>query len=270
MSGPDDPVPGDVPAAVDPVQRAEYARRMHHRQMIRRGLVTGVILAIVGLLTAISIPVYTQLSNQWVLRSAGFRVDWQLDEDNWMNGGVTSVTYKYRGGQLSSRDQLGFKALSRLLHVKSLSLAECDISEQDLSILGRLVELEELNLSRMDQYRHQWGPLGLSDACLVPVQGLTRLHVLSLSGNRITDQGLAMIAHLPSLEYLALDATEVGDGGLVHLEGMRSLKSVSLGATRMTPEGIKTLQAARPGLEIDLHVDPEIERAVKALRRKNP
>jgi hypothetical protein len=38
----------------------------------------------------------------------------------------------------------------------------------------------------------------------------------------------------------------------------------------MTPEGIKTLQAARPGLEIDLHVDPEIERAVKALRRRNP
>ncbi len=38
-------------------------RKMHHRQMIRRGIVVLVVLAILGAVTAISFPVYKQLEH---------------------------------------------------------------------------------------------------------------------------------------------------------------------------------------------------------------
>ena len=68
------------------------ARRMHHRQIIRRGVITALIVAIVGLLTAVAVPVVHQLRESWLLEAAGFSVDWQIDEDNWMSGGVTNVS----------------------------------------------------------------------------------------------------------------------------------------------------------------------------------
>jgi hypothetical protein len=274
MHGPETHVHGGVLTAVDLANRAEFARKMHHRQMISRGLIAGLVMAVVGLVTAISYLDSTQLSTQWILKRSGFMVDWQLDEDNWMTGGVTSARYvplsgKYHRGSPPGREQFDFYALPRLLQLESLNLAECNVGEQDLSVLSGLVELKELYLSHLDQYRDAGGSAGWSDACLRPLEGLTRLRTMSLSGNRITDRGLALVARLPNLEYLWLDATDVGDEGLVHLEGMRSLKSVSLGATRVTPEGIKKLKAARPGLEIDLLVDPEVERRVKEARKAN-
>jgi hypothetical protein len=274
MHGSESHVDGGAHTAVDLANRAKYARKMHHRQMIRRGLIAGLVMAVVGLVAAISYAVFTQLSTQWILKRSGLTVDWQLDWDNWMTGGVTSARYvplwgTYLRGSPRGREQADFTALPRLLHLESLNLAECNVGEQDLSVLSGLVELKELNLSHLDQYRDAGGSAGWSDACLRPLEGLTRLQTLSLSGNRITDRGLALVARLPNLEYLSLDATDVGDEGLVHLAGMRSLKSVSLGATSVTPEGINRLKAARPGLEIDLLVDPEVERAVKEARKMN-
>ena len=59
--------------------RGRHARKMHHRQMIRRALVVVVVLAILGVVTAISFPVYKQISTEWTLGGAGFRVNWDLE-----------------------------------------------------------------------------------------------------------------------------------------------------------------------------------------------
>jgi hypothetical protein len=252
---------------VDLVKRAEYARKMHRRQMTRRGIIAFVVLSIVGAVTAVSMPVYHQVSTLWFLKSSGFRVDWQLDADNWLTGGLSSVSFSPRGFSTPRMLDQEMKELVKLWHLESLNLSECNVSESSLTALAGLVELKELNLTRMDQYRYG-GPEGLSDNCLQPLQAMTRLETLTLSGNRITDEGLAMIAGLPKLEYLILDATDVTDAGLKHLEGMKNLKSVSLGATLVTPEGIKKLQRAIPGLEVDLHVDAQVERQVKNFREK--
>ena len=48
---------------------------------------------------------------------------------------------------------------------------------------------------------------------------------MTLSGNRITDDGLAMIARMPDLEELDLDATDVTDAGLVHLQALKNSRA---------------------------------------------
>ena len=126
-----------------------------------------------------------------------------------------------------------------------------------------------MSLARLNHLRYGSPDTELSDACLIPLQGLSQLQSLTLSGNRITDDGLALIAGIPELETLDLDATDVTDAGLVHLQGLKKLKSLSLGGTLVTPQGAKMLQSALPGLEVNFDISPEVERNLKQSRRKH-
>jgi hypothetical protein len=250
--------------------RASYARAMHHRQTVRRSIV---ILIIVGLLVAVGlvgVPVMRQITTHWSLRAAGFAVDWQLDSENWRDGGVTGVSYRqhYWTNTLQSADA-DLLLLSKLWNVESLNLGECYATEKGLAPLASLRQLKELSLLRLGHMRYGGGAPGLSDACLVPIKGLTNLQSLTLAGNRITDSGLDMLSGLSSLETLDLDATDVTDAGLHHLYPLKGLKTLSLAGTSVTPEGIKTLLAAVPGLEVDLGMDPQLADQVRIWRRQN-
>jgi hypothetical protein len=251
-------------------ERARFARRMHHRQMLRRGIIAGLVLGIIAALSVVLYPVIVHLRTAWYLTASGLTVDWDLDEENWMNGGSTSVTHNMRFWFAHSVDPL-LNYLPDLLHVQRLNLAECEVSGRGLSALTRLSELKEVNLTRLNQFRYGESASGMGDGCITPLRGLNRLEVLSLSGNRITDEGLATLARQhPALEYLEIDCTDVTDAGLASLESLTRLKSVNLGGTLITPEGLKKLQAARPGLEIDLHVDPMVEESLRAWRNRKP
>jgi Leucine rich repeat len=267
MSGAESLAPGDAIPVVDAATRALEARRLHHRQMLRRGFITAVIVAIVILLTAVAFPVFYQLQPSWLMRGAGFSVDWQIDEDNWKTGGVTNVTYNHRSWQSGSRD-LELRILPRLLNVESLSLSECPVTEQGLAILRGLDHLKSLNLARLEHLRYGSPLTGLSDGCLMPIQGLSQLQNLTLSGNRITNDGLALLARMPALESLDLDATDITDAGLVHLQGLKKLKSLSLGGTLVTPQAARRLQSALPGLEISFDISPDVEQNLKRMRRE--
>jgi hypothetical protein len=266
MAGAESSAPVDAIPVLDAAARALDARRMHHRQITRRGVIAGLVVAIVGLLTAIAVPVVNQLRSSWLLEAAGFSVDWQIDEDNWMSGGVTSVNYK-RSSWLSGTRDLDLRILPRLLNVESVGLSECAVTEPGLVSLRGLNHLKSLNLARLNHLRYGSPETGLSDACLVPIQGLSQLQDLTLAGNRITDDGLALIAGMPELESLDLTATDVTDAGLVHLHALKKLKNLSLGGTRVTPQGARALQSALPGLEVEFSIDPELERILKESRR---
>jgi Leucine Rich repeat len=268
MTGPDVHSANDTPAAVNLDELEAHARKMHYRQMIRRGIVVVIVLAMLGAVTAISFPVYKQISTEWTIGGAGFRVNWDLNSENWLTGGVTSVAYGQSGFFTRSHD-LDLITLSRLLHLQSLKLDECDVSEEGLTALSALPELKELSLMRLLHIRYGASVSGLKDSCLVPVQGLTQLQNLTLSGNRITDKGLEFIAHLPNLVSLDLDATDVSDAGLVTLQSMESLKMIRLGGTRVTPEGVKKLKAAIPGIEVDMQIDQETAQGLMSWRRNH-
>jgi hypothetical protein len=261
--------PGEPAKGESPIDRAAYAQAMHRRQMMRRAIVLA---AVIGLLLAagvLAVPVIRQMTIQWSLRSSGFIVDWQLDSENWANGGVTAVAYKQnywisRTGDLDAE----LRRLPSLWNLESLQLGECDVTEQGLAPLSSLGQLRELSLMRLNHIRYGGGLQGLSDVCLTPIQNLTNLETLTLTGNRITDSGLAKLAGLTKLEALDLDATDVTDAGLVHLQALRQLKTVGLAGTGVTPEGVKKLKAALPELDIDLAMEPTLADQLRSWRRQ--
>ena len=248
--------------------------RSRRRDAFRRGLIAAVALTVAALLVGAFFLVGQHLLTAFWLERQDAMVLWDIDQTNWRQGGVTSVSFAARNSwnaRLRDEDLDHFRRLHRVV---SLNLAENDrITNKGLSGLRGLDFLAELNLERLDRYRQpptRLVSIPLTDACLVHLQALPRLENLSLAGNLITDQGLSQIAAMRNLKVLNLSATEVSDAGLVHLEGMRNLERVDLGATRVTKEGIAQLRLARPDLSIELETEPAVEQAVRAIRGLDP
>ena len=240
------------------------------REIFRTTLFVALAVTVATLLVSGSFLVGTHLVAAWWLESHQGMVTWDINGTNWRQGGVTSVSFGPRNFGFSRLEEADLKHLHKLHRVVSVNLGECDgISNKGLAVLRGLDFLVELNLDRLGRYRHlRFGgvPAPLTDACLVHVQTLPRLEVLTLSGNLITDNGLSRITGMTSLKTLDLSVTEVTDVGLDHLARMKSLKVVNLGATRVTKQGIAQLQMARPDLIIEIDVDPAVEQAVKQTR----
>ncbi len=213
MAGAGSKPPGDT---VPPTSaaRALEARRLHHRQMLRRGIITVFVLAIVGLLTAIVIPVSKQLRNSWILEAAGFSVNWQIDQNNWMSGGVTNVNYKKQSWLSGSHDQdlkvltgTAQRAVSRSGGMRGLGARASVLGDLPRPCARGLDPALLISLwldhghrveRRLSGSAPEAGPAADSEC---------------FRGNRITDDGLAMISRISSLESLDLTATDVTERG---------------------------------------------------------
>ena len=151
------------------------------------------------------IRVGSHLVAAWWLESQHGMVVWDIDETNWRQGGVTSVSFASRNFVESADSATAISiTFSKLHRVVSLNLAENDrITNKGLAELRGLDFLTELNLDRLNRYRHspvRIASAPLTDACLVHLQALPRLENLSLAGNLITDQGLSQIARMANSE----------------------------------------------------------------------
>ena len=90
----------------------------------------------------------------------------------------------------------------------------------------------------------------VSDAGLVNLKGLTKLHSLDLDATKVTDAGLLHLKGLTKLQSLCLVGTHVTDVGLVHLKGLTQLQSLYLWRTTVTDAGVEALQRALPKCHI--------------------
>lgn len=79
---------------------------------------------------------------------------------------------------------------------------------------------------------------------------LCHLKTLSISGSRITDEGLVYLKRLPEIESLDLSYSRITDNGLKRLEELKQLQSLNLANTQVTDTGVAGLQKALPGLRI--------------------
>jgi hypothetical protein len=171
--------------------------------------------------------------------------------------------------------------------LKDLCLNLCSITDKSLTTIGRVTQLESLQLSNTR----------VTDRGLASLPGLTRLQSLYLAGTNITDDGLVSLkemtelvqidlsetritgegfkylgqleklsllmlrgskfsdagmpylAKLAGLQKLLLDRTQVSDAGLVHLKGMPKLTSVSTRSSRVTDEGMAFFLLVNPQIK---------------------
>src|SRR4051794_35491520 len=123
-------------------ERCLHARRMHHRQILRRGLITALMVGGVAGLSFLLYPVMRHLRTSWYLTSSGLTVGWNIDQENWMTGGISSVDHNNRNWFPRPIDSY-LKYLPDLLHLQTLNLSECDVSEKGLTELAPLGELRD-------------------------------------------------------------------------------------------------------------------------------
>jgi hypothetical protein len=263
--------------ATKPLHRADRDLLRYgylRREALRRGLIAAVALTLATLVVGLSFLVGTHLVAAWWIQSLHGAVLWDIDQTNWRQGGVTSVSLVSTNPRDPNIGDADLAHLQRLHRVVSLNLAENDrITNKGLAGLRGLDFLSELNLERLDRYRQpptRLVSIPLTDACVVHLQALPRLEDLTLAGNLITDKGLAQIARMASLKVLDLSATEVSDAGLVHVVGMKGLERIDLGGTRITAEAITQLRLSRPNLSIELNTEPAVEQGIRLIRGKTP
>ena len=101
------------------------------------------------------------------------------------------------------------------LKVKRLHLSDGKL--KDISLLSKLVAVEDLNLGR-----NKLGDLG-------PLSGLKSINTLNLSGNQITD--LRPIEALENIESLDISGNQISD--ISGLEKMQNLKGLKMGGNRI-------------------------------------
>jgi Leucine-rich repeat (LRR) protein len=82
----------------------------------------------------------------------------------------------------------------------------------------------------------------VTDVGMARLEGLTQLQDLTLVGSRVTNTGLEHVGGLSQLQNLNVGGTQVTDAGLKHLKGLSQLQGLNLSGTRITDAGLKHLQ----------------------------
>ena len=135
------------------------------------------------------------------------------------------------GGQLTDA---GLALLSPLSALEVLDIASCgNVSDAGLASLKLFPRLKKLSL-----------PENPSNAGLAHVSQLTELEELSLihwRGDPVTDAGLVHLSGLPRLHRLTLRALAISDAGWAQLKGLDELKVLQMGQIPVTDAGARNL-----------------------------
>jgi len=135
-------------------------------------------------------------------------------------------------------DDYLIEPLARLRGLRELRFTGVDISPKALSYLAGLPHLEEFAT-----------PLGLSDADMAELTKMRSLKKLTISQDRLTDEGLKLLGALESLQTLDLYGNPaMTDDGLVGLRSLHSLRNLRLGSP--FSDRAMTHLAAMPSLRV--------------------
>jgi WD40 repeat protein len=115
-------------------------------------------------------------------------------------------------------------------------LQGCPITDEGLAQVAGFPKVSELYFDGKE--------VPLTDAGLAALEGMTDLQQLRLAG-KITDAGLVHLKGLPRLHNLWLDNLPITDAGLEHLKGLK-LGIVGLTNTKVTKEGEEKFRKALP------------------------
>jgi Leucine Rich repeat len=245
------PANSTVEPSIDDPEELAY---LHNRRVARRRQLVSILAIATLVIGFVTWKAAKHLTSTWWLEANHFVVLWGIDQDNWKQGGSTTVRYKGQSWYLviSEPQALDLRHLRDLHRIEELDLASyIGIRDSDIQVIDELRSLRRLNLNR--SRLSDWGrqdPGLLTDATLRRIGRLDQLIELNLGFHRITDAGLKSLEGLDHLENLGLCDTEITDEGLEPLKALKGLKSLDLSGTRVTPEGIAEFEKARPLVKV--------------------
>jgi Leucine-rich repeat (LRR) protein len=116
-------------------------------------------------------------------------------------------------------DPKAILTLSESTKLKRLRINNAEITDGQLELIGKISQLELLDLSGCNQ---------VTDAGVLSLAKLSKLKNLSLGSPSITDASLEVICQLPSLGALTLQGCTIHGPGLLHLGKLTKLKEFGL------------------------------------------
>lgn len=145
------------------------------------------------------------------------------------------------------------KRLAAFTTIERLNLDGARLASDDYRAIGQLIALRSLSLaeSNVTDTNVSWSGLPLV--------------TLSLRNTALTDAGLARLADTKSLVNLDINGTAVTAAGLSALQKLSSLVSLDLDDSCITDDGVLALQAVKSLETIRIHVSEGFGRRTKEL-----
>ncbi len=132
------------------------------------------------------------------------------------------------------------KPLSGLPQLKLLRLTNLNLRNADLEVLGKLDQLQSLDLSRTQL-----------DSDAMPWLRKSQLRWLNASHTHFSDRALQDLSHCRQLQYLQLERTTVTDEGVKYLHSMPTLRYVNLKRCPVSLAAVQSLSKSLTGCRID-------------------
>jgi Leucine-rich repeat (LRR) protein len=152
--------------------------------------------------------------------------------------------------------------LAPLKNLRELNLARCGITDAGMANLKPLVGLQKLDLS---------GAI-VTDACRTTLQGMVDLRELTIVNSGIGDAKgfgdatLEVIGGLPHLESLNISGNDITDAGLAHLVGLKNLRELYVGGCeKVTDQGLVSLGKITSLQVLSLNRTPVTEKGMPFL-----
>lgn len=123
--------------------------------------------------------------------------------------------------------------LTTVTALKTLDLSLTYVSDAGAASIGKLPQLEELNLFAAEF---------VTDAAVAFLRANTKLRVLNLRGTDVTDTSLEYIGTLSNLRSLDISFTQIGDVGMEHLAPLSRLEELNLGGTKISGAALHVLK----------------------------
>jgi len=160
----------------------------------------------------------------------------------------------------------GLEAITRLSRLRGLHLEGPQVGARNLSWLAKMDGVIHLTLvcgvtdttlpqiSGLKNLKILYldGQIRATNAGMSKLRGLSRLEVLNVPSQLLTDESIPAIGDMTSLPTLILNDTSVSDAGLVHLRRMSGLQVLWLANCKITDEGLSRLTAIKNLRELSL------------------
>lgn len=127
--------------------------------------------------------------------------------------------------------ELTLNALSCFPSLQSLDIANCGLTDTNITAIEKLVNIVYLDISQNNQ---------LTGAALVPVCKLKLLRELLMAHCPLVMSGLKHLVALPNLICLSLSYCEVGDADVCWVETLTCLESLTLIGAQITDKGVES------------------------------